>query len=258
MTADFDWDIEVRHERSDEHPTPGEIIRTAPAAGAELAEEEPFLIVVSDGPEFRVLEDLAGMTRAEAETKLAEQALVALPAIEQPDEDVPVGSVISWSVPDDATLGAGGEVLPDTPVQLVVSTGPAPRTIPALVGTTVEQATAALQAIQLGVTVAEPVFSDDIPTGSVVSANPPDGTGGIPRGTAVTITPSKGVDLVTAPALDGLNLQQARDALVAAGLQLGSVLGNTQGTIVEAHVAGELMAAGSQHRRGTAVDIALF
>ena len=68
-TASFNWDIEVRHERSDDHPTPGEIIRTAPAAGQELAEDEPFLIVVSDGPEFRDLPDLTGLTQAEAETR---------------------------------------------------------------------------------------------------------------------------------------------------------------------------------------------
>jgi beta-lactam-binding protein with PASTA domain len=149
-------------------------------------------------------------------------------------------------------------VLPGTEVHVVVSAGPAPRTIPTLVGTTVEEATAALEAIQLGVTVAEPVFSDDIPSGSVVSADPPDGTTDVARGTAVTITPSKGVDLVTAPTVTGLNLQQARDTLRAAGLQLGSVLGNTQGLIVEARVAGELMAAGGQYKRGTAVDVALF
>ena len=75
---------------------------------------------------------------------------------------------------------------------------------------------------------------------------------------SATITPSKGVDLVTAPNVVGLNLQQARNALVAAGLQLGSVLGNTQGAIVEARVAGEPVAAGGQYKRGTAVDVALF
>jgi len=149
-------------------------------------------------------------------------------------------------------------VLPGTEVQVVVSAGPAPRTIPTLVGTTVEEATAALEAIQLGVTVAEPVFSDDIPSGSVVSANPPDGTTDVARGTAVTITPSKGVDLVTAPALAGFNLQQIRDTLRAAGLQLGSVLGNTQGLISEAQVAGETYVVGGQYKRGTAVDVALF
>ena len=90
---DFDWEVEVRRDRSDEFPTPGEVIRTAPVAGDDLAEDEPFLIVVSEGPEFRVLDDLAGLTLAEAETRLAEQRLVALPATEQADEDVPAGSV---------------------------------------------------------------------------------------------------------------------------------------------------------------------
>ena len=199
------------------------------------------------------------MTRAEAETKLAEQALVALPAIEQPDENVPVGSVISWSVPDDATLGVGGEVLPDTPVQLVVSTGPAPRTIPTLVGTTVERGD--------GRAAGDPARGHAWPNRSSATTSRRAASCRRTRRTgraasraarAVTITPSKGVDLVTAPTLVGLNLQQARDTLLAAGLQLGSVLGNTQGTIVEARVAGELMAAGGQYRRGTAVDIALF
>ena len=63
---------------------------------------------------------------------------------------------------------------------------------------------------------------------------------------------------MTAPELAGFNLQQVRATLTAAGLQLGSVLGNTQGLIAEATVAGETYAPGSQYKRGTAVDIALF
>ena len=239
--------------------TPGEIIRTSPAAGEELAEDEPFLIVVSDGPEFRVL---AGPRRAarwpRPRPSWPSSSSSPCPPIEQPHEDVAVGSVISWSVPDDPALGAGGEVLPGTEVQLVVSTGPAPRTVPTLVGTTVEQATAALQAIQLGVTVAEPVFSDDIPTGSVVSANPPDGTGGIARGIDRHDHAVEGRRPRDVPDLAGSDLQQARETLAAAGLQLGSLLGNTQGLFVQATVQGQPAPAGSQYKRGTAVDIVFF
>ena len=43
------------------------MIRTAPAAGEELDEGETFLLVVSEGPEFRVLPDLAGLPLADAE-----------------------------------------------------------------------------------------------------------------------------------------------------------------------------------------------
>jgi serine/threonine-protein kinase len=254
-TAAFKWDLDVRHERSDEHPTPGEIIRTAPVAGEQLAENEPFLIVVSDGPEFRTLPDFTGMTQAEAETKLAQLKLAPATPVQQNDENVPVGSVISWSVPADTSLTTGGQVLPGTEVQLVISTGPAPRTIPTLVGLTVDQATQALQGIQLGVTVGEPVFSDTIPAGSVVSANPPDGTTGIARGTVVALTPSKGVDLVTMPDLTGQNLPQAQATLAAAGLQTGALLGDTQGIFVSATVQGQAAPAGSQFKRGSAVDM---
>ncbi len=90
--------------------------------------------------------------------------------------------MISWSVPSDATLTTGGQVLPDTTVQLVISTGPAPRTVPTLAGLTVDQATAALQAVQLAATVGDAVFSDTVPAGSVVSAAPPDGTTGVAAG----------------------------------------------------------------------------
>ncbi len=255
QTADFNWDLEIEHARSDDHPDPGEIIRTSPSAGEELAEDEPFLIVVSDGPEFRSLPDVAGLPLAEADTELAELQLTSLTPIEQPDENVAAGSVISWSVPADPSLGVGGQVLPGAEVQLVVSTGPAPRTVPTVVGLTVEQATAALQAIQLGVTVAEPVFSDDIATGSVVSSDPPEGTGGISRGSTITITPSKGVDLVTMPDLTGQTLAQAQSTLAAAGLQVGALLGNSQGLFAQATVQGQPAAAGSQFKRGSAVDL---
>ena len=63
QTAEFDWEIDVQRERSDEEPDAGAIIRTAPDAGEQLAEGEPFLVVVSEGPEFRALPDVAGLTR---------------------------------------------------------------------------------------------------------------------------------------------------------------------------------------------------
>ena len=175
QTAGFDWDLDVEPARSDEEPDPGAIIRTAPAAGEQLAEGEPFLIVVSEGPEFRTLPDFAGLPLNEAETAIAELRLVALPATTQFDETVPAGSVISWSVPADAALVAGGEVLPDTEVALVVSSGPAPRAVPALAGLSVADATAQLEAMQLVAAVGEPVFSDDVATGNVVSVAPDGG-----------------------------------------------------------------------------------
>ena len=254
QTAGFDWELDVETARSDEHPEAGAIIRTAPSAGERLAEGEPFLIVVSEGPEFRTLPDFAGQPLNEAETTLAELRLVALPPTQQFDETVPVGSVVSWSVPAEPSLVAGDEVLPETEVALVVSDGPAPRAIPALVGVPVADATAQLEAMQLVAATAEPVFSDDIPAGNVVSITPAAATE-VPRESTVTLVPSKGVDLVVMPDLTGQTLDQAGATLAAAGLNVGSLLGSTQGLFAAATVAGDPADPGEQFKRGTAVDL---
>ena len=257
QTAEFDWDLDIQSERSDEHPTAGEIIRTAPEAGEELGEGEPFLIVVSEGPEFRQLPELTNLTLAEAETALAELQLVALAPTEQHDEVVPPGSVVSWSVPADPSLVVGGDVLPQTEVALVVSSGPAPRTVPELTGLTTTDAAAAVEAIQLVPAFGAEVFSDTVPAGSVVSADPVAGTQ-VARGATVTMIPSKGVDLVTMPNLSGLTLPQAQEALAGAGLQTGALLGNSLGFFVSASVAGDSADPGEQFRRGTAIDMVFF
>ena len=115
QTADFNWDIESQHARSDEHPDPGEIIRTAPSAGEHLAEDEPFLIVVSDGPEFRTLPDLTGLTQAAAETP-ARRAPVdrcrAGPA-ERRERRRRLGDLVVGAVGPDAD--AGGQVAARAP-----------------------------------------------------------------------------------------------------------------------------------------------
>jgi serine/threonine-protein kinase len=170
---------------------------------------------------------------------------------------VPVGSVISWSVPADPSLGAGGDVLPDTEVALVVSVGPAPRTIPPLAGLTVADASAQHQALQLVPSVAEAVFSDTVPIDSVVSVAP-DAGAQVERGSTVVLTPSKGVDLVTMPDLTGQFLDQARTTLANAGLTVGSLLGSSTGVFVQATVGGDPADVGEQFKRGTAIDMVFF
>jgi serine/threonine-protein kinase len=254
---EFSWEVDVRRERSDDEPDVGQVVRTVPAAGADLADGEPFLIVVSDGPELRTLPDLSGLTRAEAETALAELRLRALPAGEEHDEDVPQGRVISWSVPVEPGLTAGAEVLPDTEVAIVVSSGPAPRIVPDLVEAEVDDALAELEDLRLRAQLAEPEFSNDIPAGVVIASDPVAGTS-VERGSTVTLRSSKGPDLVVLPDLTGMNLEQARTALEAAGLQLGGLVGNSQGTVTQAMVGGSNVDFGSEHLRHSVIDLALI
>jgi len=252
--AAFDWDLDVRTERSDDQPIAGRVVRTVPIAGSDLAEGEPFLLVVSDGPELRTLPELRGLAVGEAETELAELRLVALAPTERFDEEVPAGEVVSWSVPADAALVASNEVLPATEVAIVVSIGPEPREVPDVVGQSVDEATATLRELRLEVTVAEPVFDNEIPDGEVISMAPSAGDV-LERGATVDLLSSKGQDLVAVPDLSGLTLPQAREALTAAGLQIGAMVGNSLGTFAQATVGGDEVGAGEEFLRNTAVDV---
>ena len=71
----------------------------------------------------------------------------------------------------------------------------------------------------------------------------------------VTLVPSKGVDLVVMPDLTGQTLAQAGATLAGAGLNVGSLLGSTQGLFAAATVAGDPADPGETFKRGTAVDL---
>ena len=125
-----DWTIQREVERSDEYPEPGMITRTVPAAGIKLDEGDTFVIYVSEGPELRTLPELNGLPVADAQAALTDLALVPVVAEAQYSEDIPAGSVISWTVQDDVSLVAGDQVLPGTSIVLVPSQGPPPRPAP--------------------------------------------------------------------------------------------------------------------------------
>jgi serine/threonine-protein kinase len=248
------WEISVQRQRSDDEPRPGHVIRTAPAAGEELAEGEPFLIIVSDGPTFRELPELTGRPFSEVETELAKLDLV-VELIEQNDETVPAGTIISWSVPDDPTLVAGSEVLPDRVVQVIASTGPAPRIVPDLVGLTFVAAQAAVEPLALGVSeAAERQFSDTVPVDTVISQAPAPGEQ-VERGTGIVVVVSKGPDVVTMPSLVGLSFDAASTALTEAGFVPVLTFGTTDGALQSVSVAGVPANAGDVHPRGTQVDL---
>ncbi len=253
MIAANGWEIDVQRERSDDVPVVDQVVRTAPGAGVELAEGEPFLIVVSDGPLLRELPDSTGLPLSEAST-----ALVALQLdveqVEQFDETVPPLTVISWSVPGDPTLTVGSMVEPGTVVQLVSSLGPAPRIVPNLIGLTVAEAGALLTEQRLTLIEAEQVFSDDFPPGTIVAQNLPEGSE-VLRDGQVAVQISRGPDLIVFPDIAGaVNYEQAAAILGGAGFQPVLVFGDAQGAIQSITIDGDAPTVGNQYRRGAIVE----
>jgi eukaryotic-like serine/threonine-protein kinase len=249
-----DWTVERDLERSDEFPEPGTVIRTVPNAGVKLDEGETFVLYVSEGPKLRVLPDVTGLPLAEAQAELNELRLVPVEGTPVYSEDVPAGSVISWSVQDDAALVAGDEVLPDTAIVLVLSQGPEPRPAPDLANLTLDEATATTAAVQLLVVEGEQLFSNDVEVGRVIAQTPAVGTP-VERGGTVTVQLSKGPDLVPFPDLTGQVYADAQTTLAGAGYAVNSLLGTTEGTFVSASIDGEPVEPGATFLRGTAVDL---
>ncbi len=247
------WEVSVQHERSDVEPRPGHVIRTAPAAGEELTEGEPFLLIVSDGPLFRELPDMTGRPYADVATELAKLDLL-VELVEQNDEVVPIGNVITWGVPDDPTLVAGSQVLPGRLVRVVSSIGPAPRTVPNLVGLTFADAQVTVEPLALGVSESERQFSDTVPIDTVISQSPPAGEQ-VERGTGVVVVVSKGPDVVIMPDLTGMTFDVASSTLTAAGFVPVLSFGAVEGTLQSASINGVPAEVGTAYPRGTQVDL---
>lgn len=232
----------------------GIVIRTDPAAGAQLEHGKDLLLVVSAGPAPRLLPELTNLTIAQATAALEELGLVIVAAEPQFSDTVPLDVVLSWSVPDSPTLVAGDTVTKGTVVQVVLSSGPEPRVVPELTGTALAVATTALEAETLLIAVGPEEFSPTIPVGHVISQSPVAGTV-VDFGTTVTVILSKGPDLVAIPSLAGLDPNGVTIALRDAGFTLGTIDGNTTLPFKNATVAGVVVAVGQQFPRGTVVDV---
>ena len=255
--AGNDWNVEILRERSDPFPDVDTVIRTVPGPGIDLDEGEPFTLVLSDGPEFRILPELNGLPFDAASAQLAGLGLTGVEApVRQFSETVPDGSVISWQVQGDADGGmqAGSQILPGETIEMVLSQGPEPRVVPDLAGQTLESATPLLGGVQLVVAQGDDVFSDTVPVGQVVAQSPVAGES-IARDATVTVQLSKGPDVVAFPDLTGLDFATAQQVLNDNALAVGSLLGTTEGTFVQASVAGADVAPGTVLPRGTAVDV---
>jgi eukaryotic-like serine/threonine-protein kinase len=248
------WDIVVREEPHDE-VSRGDVIRTEPASGSDLAEGDRLTLVVSSGPAPSILVDVVGMSEDEAVETLTAERLDVVVSDRPFDEDVERGVVISWDVPSQpGQLAAGEEVLTGTTVELVVSAGPEPRSVPDVVGLRLAQATERLEEQGLVLVRGGDVFSRAVPQGRVVRQSIEPGTS-VDRGSEITVRISKGPELVAMPRLDGRDVAGVREALRDVGLRLGEVRGTRTRDVVDASVDGKVVVPGGLVPKGSVVDI---
>jgi serine/threonine-protein kinase len=251
--AGFDWDVVEVPEASETVPV-DVVIRTDPVAGTSLREGGEFALVFSTGPAPRVLPEIAGLTVEEATLELGQLDLGLEVVAAVPDEDVPEGVILTWAVPEQPTLVAGDDVVRGTTIHATISSGPAPRTVPSVIGLTYRDAVAELEGVQLRAVRGDDVFSDDIPPGAVAAQSVAAGEQ-VERGSTVELQVSKGPDLVAVPDLAGLDCPGVTNALQGAGLTVGDLLGVSTGLPVSVTVDGRPVQAGELLRRGTPIDL---
>ncbi len=159
-------------ERFSSRPS-GTVLSSTPAAGAALRPDTPVGLVVSKGLELLPVPGVTGRSQAEAQAALSAAGFRSS-VQQQPDEQVPAGSVVRQTP-------AGGTAPRGTRVRLVVSSGPEMVVVPDLAGLDQAQADAALAGRGLVGAGVQPLFGD----GRAAEQSPAPGTQ-VRRGTTVT------------------------------------------------------------------------
>jgi serine/threonine-protein kinase len=246
--SEFNWKTDIQHQRSDAQPF--DVVYDQSPKEGSLKEGANFTLYVSDGPVLHALPDISQQPQATAQATLAGMGLGLNVAGQQYDENVPEGSILAWSV--GGTPNPVGQQVPTgAGIDVIVSQGPAPRTIPDLVNHSFDEANATLAGLQLQVQQVEPQFNDTIAAGNVVALNPAAGTQ-VPRGSVVQVAVSKGPETVPLPDLKGQTVDQAKAALESLGLALGGTSGPPDSPVLATSPP-----AGTPVKRGTAIYLLL-
>ncbi len=160
--------------------------------------------------------DLALVAQGEALNMISEFGWNVL-VVPESDDGIAAGLVIRTDPPSGTTLDEGDDLT------LVVSSGPAPRVLPEIVGLTVDQATADLLQLGLVLEVGDRSFSDDVPVDEIVSWSVTDqpavraGDTVLP-GTPIVVVVSAGPAPRVVPETVGLAAADATAALQAVDL----------------------------------------
>ncbi|GAB3524632.1 Stk1 family PASTA domain-containing Ser/Thr kinase [Arthrobacter monumenti] len=213
---------DIHHERI----SAGLVVRAQPEASMEIRKFEDVTLFVSMGPELFAIPDVTGQSLEAATKTLQDARMSAGNVTEEFNEEEPAGTVLTQSIT------AGEERRRNTSVELTVSKGPQPIDVPSVVGEPQDAATSTLGAAGLDPVIAdETVFHPSIPAGSVVSQEP--AAGQLFRGDPVTLTMSKGPEMVEVPNFIGDQVEDAVQELEGLGfeVEVNNILGGFFGTV---------------------------
>ncbi|GAB2955081.1 Stk1 family PASTA domain-containing Ser/Thr kinase [Streptomyces heilongjiangensis] len=192
--------------------TRGEVIRTDPEPGDRIRDNDTVTLTVSKGPETVALPDLKGYRLDKARDRLKSDGLEPGLVTREFSDEVVRGQVIRTEP------GAGTKASSGSAVALVVSRG-APVEIPDVSGASVEDATATLEGEGLKVKVAPGRVNSEFDKGLVAEISPGVGKQ-VGAGDTVTLTLSKGPEMIEVPDVVGDSVDDATRKLEDAGFEV--------------------------------------
>ena len=236
---------QVEEEFSDDIDT-GSVTRSDPEGGSSVHKRAEVQLYVSKGVDMKTVPEVTGKSQDEAQRSLTDAGLAVGAVTDAYSEDVPQGQVISQSV------AAGTSLAHDSAVDIVLSKGREPLTVPTLSGLSASAAKTAIEDLGL---VAAPTeaYSDTVAEGQVISQQTREGST-LHRGDSVAYTVSKGPEKVAIPDVVGLQREEARSLLEGAGFTVKeeAILGGFFGTVRSSDPA-----AGTMTKKGSTVTITI-
>ena len=236
---------QVEEEFSDDVDT-GSVTRSDPEGGSSVHKRAEVQLYVSKGVDMKTVPEVTGKSQDEAQRSLTDAGLAVGAVTDAYSEDVPQGQVISQSV------AAGTSLAHDSAVDIVLSKGREPLTVPTLSGLSASAAKSAIEDLGLVATPTE-AYSDTVAEGQVISQQTREGST-LHRGDSVAYTVSKGPEKVAIPDVVGLQREEARSLLEGAGFTVKeeAILGGFFGTVRSSDPA-----AGTMTKKGSTVTITI-
>ncbi|MFF1278279.1 Stk1 family PASTA domain-containing Ser/Thr kinase [Streptomyces marokkonensis] len=207
--ADAGLDVGQVEEAYSDTVERGKVVATDPEAGARIRSNDSVSLTVSKGPQTVRVPDLDGYPLDKARSLLEDEGLKPGMSTREFSETVPAGSVIATEP------GKGTEVRAGSAVALTVSKG-APVDVPDVTGDDLQDARAELEEAGLEVKVATGRVNSGHDAGRVARQDPGPG-GRAAEGDTVTLTLSKGPEMVEVPDVVGDSVGEAREKLEGAG-----------------------------------------
>ncbi|HEY5881741.1 MAG TPA: Stk1 family PASTA domain-containing Ser/Thr kinase [Nakamurella sp.] len=205
----------------DDNVPVGAVLRTDPAAGAELTVNAPVTLILSAGPRPIVVPQVVGQSQADAENSLTDAGFTIGTVTKTFDARTAPGTVLRTDPTVGSTAGRGSAVAITVADSI---------TVPDVRGKATKDAIAAMRDAGFSVTVGDPTFDANIDAGDILRTDPGPGTRVDRTGATVFLVPSNAVQV---PDLTDLRVKDAEKQLKDLGLRIDvtSFFGADDGTV---------------------------